>query len=948
MTSERRREAERLFRSARDLPADRRAPFLSEVCGTDAALRGEVEGLLAQSKSDSDSAAQPGLAVADTHAALTDEKSALLVTGKQLGVYKITGRLGAGGMGEVFRARDTRLGREVAIKILPRGFTTHHERLARFEREARVLAALNHPNIAAIYGLEEAHGTPALVLELVDGEMLTDRIARGPISAPDAMAVARQIGDALAAAHGKGIVHRDLKPRNIALTRDGTVKVLDFGLAKAGLEDDAAPGGSAALTMSVGGTLPGMVLGTAAYMSPEQARGQVIDRRTDIWAFGCVLYEMLTARAAFAGETIPDIVAAVLEREPDWDALPPLTPRPVRRLLEHCLTKNRDERLGDISQARSALESSSSRSRVPARALAFAAIAATLVGAAAVWMTFTAPAPSPVPVQITRFATAVRDPALSPDGRMLAYVVQEPQSIDSQIWVQSATGGQPQQLTRAPGRKAWPAFSPDGSQIAFTLTGEEWKWDTWVVPIVGGEAPRLLLPNAHELQWIDNDRVLFSEFKRGIQVGVVVARAGRSEARDLYVPPTTTMAHVSDLSPDGRMVAIGQMGPLECFVMPFDGSGTRRPVGTTETPCAMFVRWSPDGRWLYFASGRAPDFQLFRQPAAGGRAEQLTFDRGLAGIGVVTWFALTGDGRSVIYPSGEARESVWLQRAGENEQQLTFEGDAREPAFSADGRRVVYLSGPRFSPGQMWMRSLDGSSSVQVAPDFRAVAFAPSPDGTFIAFAAPDAHKKNHLWLASMDNSRAPREIDVADRQRIDDDGLGNGLLVAPDNKTVFYIALDAGASQIWRVDTDRANRRPVTEREPSLRLSSISPDGRWISVTRGARTPREEWIYPADGGQGRRLFSGWRFRWMPGNRNFLLLNSGMVSTAWLVPNPTGADFPTAIPENPSAEILTRLGARKVLTADFFAEPFPGPDSSSVVYSKIENRSNLFQLALPH
>ena len=861
------------------------------------------------------------------------------MTGRRLGVYQVEAQLGAGGMGEVYRARDTKLGRDVALKILPRAFTSDPERLARFQREARVLAALNHPNIGAIYGLEDNEGSPALVLEFIDGETLADRIARGPISPKDALSIARQLTEALAAAHDKGIVHRDLKPRNIALTRDGTVKVLDFGLAKASIDSDAAPGHSDAPTMSIGGTLQGVVLGTAAYMSPEQARGHAIDHRTDIWAFGCVLYEMLTSRAAFPGETIPDTIAAVLERDPNWAALPPVTPRPVRRLLERCLTKNRAERLGDINGARPLLESRSSRAGVPRLAVTFAVVAAIIVGVATMWVNFGgAPASRPIPVQITHFATPVRDPALSPDGRMLAYVVQEPRGVDSQIYVQSASGGRPQPLTRTPGRKAWPAFSRDGSQIAFTLTGEEWKWDTWVVPLVGGEAPRLLMPNAHQLQWLDDGRVLFSEFKKGIQVAVVAARAGRSEARDIYVPPPAGMAHVSDLSPDGRLVAIGQMSPLSCFVMPFHGRGEQQSIGTPEIPCSMFVRWSRDGRWLYFASGQAPDFQLFRQPAGGGRPEQLTFDRGLAGIGVVTWFALTGDGRSVVYPSGEAHETVWLQRSGENDRQLTFEGDARNPGIS--GRHLVYLSGPRFSPAQIWTRSLDGSSAVQVAGDFRAVSLAPSRDGTFIAFAGPDGHKKVHLWLASIDSSWAPREIDVGDHEVGD-------VFVAPDNETLFYVAREGATTQIWRVDANGKNRRPITEREPSLRLSSVSPDGRWISVTRGARTPREEWIYQADGGGSRMLFPNWRFRWMPGNRSFLLINSGMVSTAWLVPNPTGADLPTQMPANPTAENLTRLGGRKVLTADFFVEPLPGPDSSSIVYSKVENRSNLFQLALP-
>jgi len=237
---------------------------------------------------------------------------ASVLTGRRLGAYQVQARLGEGGMGEVYRARDTKLGRDVAIKILPREFTSDPERLARFEREARMLAALNHPNIGSIYGLEDVDGIRALVLELVEGETLAERIARGPIPLKDALPIARQITEALATAHDKGIVHRDLKPGNVALTRDGNPKVLDFGLAKSSASDDPTGDGSQAPTITIGATRGGVVLGTAAYMSPEQARGHAVDTRTDVWAFGCVLFEMLTGTRAFARENLSDTMAAIL------------------------------------------------------------------------------------------------------------------------------------------------------------------------------------------------------------------------------------------------------------------------------------------------------------------------------------------------------------------------------------------------------------------------------------------------------------------------------------------------------------------------------------------------------------------------------------------------------------------------------------------------------------
>ena len=277
-------------------------------------------------------------------------ESSVDLAGRRLGVYQIEARIGAGGMGEVYRARDTKLGRDVAIKVLPRAFTRSADRRARFEREARLLASLNHPHIAQVYGFEESDGIAALVMELVPGETLDTIIQARGIRPAHALAIARQICDALEAAHEKGIVHRDLKPANIKVTPDGVVKVLDFGLAKAIAGEFVNAAQLPARTSD--GTNQGVILGTATYMSPEQARGQPVDKRTDIWAFGCVLYEMLTGRRAFAGDSLTDTLAHVIEHEPDWRAVPETTPEVVRRLLERCLRKDVRRRLHDIADAR--------------------------------------------------------------------------------------------------------------------------------------------------------------------------------------------------------------------------------------------------------------------------------------------------------------------------------------------------------------------------------------------------------------------------------------------------------------------------------------------------------------------------------------------------------------------------------------------------------------------
>ena len=342
------RQVDEILHAALSRAESERLAFLAQTCAGDEALRREVESLLAK-QVPSGFLDGPALAAASQ---MVSETGASLLTGRRLGAYQVHARIAVGGMGEVYRARDTKLGRDVAIKILPRFFASNPDRLARFEREARVLASLNHPHIGAIYGLEDADGVPALVLELVNGETLADRIARGPIPLNDTLTIARQMADALEAAHERGIVHRDLKPANIKITPDGVVKVLDFGLAKAASGDAALADLTQSPTLTGGGTKEGVILGTAAYMSPEQASGRPADKRADVWAFGVVLYEMLAGRRAFEGETTTVVLAKVIEREPDWTALPASTPSRLRELLRRCARKDPKTRLQAIGDAR--------------------------------------------------------------------------------------------------------------------------------------------------------------------------------------------------------------------------------------------------------------------------------------------------------------------------------------------------------------------------------------------------------------------------------------------------------------------------------------------------------------------------------------------------------------------------------------------------------------------
>ena len=404
MTPERVKQISSVYYAARACGEGERSALLAERCGTDDELRRAVEGLLAQPESAAAFFSNPPFRAAMPTMGGVD---AVILTGRRLGVFQVYERLGVGGMGEVYRARDTRLGRDVAIKILPSALSADPDRMARFEREARALAALNHPNIAIIHGIEESGGIRALVMELVPGATLAERIGRAAVPAAEAIGIAQQIADALEAAHDKGIVHRDLKPANIQIRPDGSVKVLDFGLAKA-MGDAEGVDLTQVPTMTVDHTRDGLIVGTPAYMSPEQARGLPVDKRTDIWAFGCVLYEMLTGRAAFQRDTVADTLAAVVQSDADWSRLPANIHSGVRRLLGRCLERDPKRRLRDIGDARLDLDAEADDVRpgfaavgTPAvrtrRSIVIAAagILAAALGIASLWMLpqFRSPAP---------------------------------------------------------------------------------------------------------------------------------------------------------------------------------------------------------------------------------------------------------------------------------------------------------------------------------------------------------------------------------------------------------------------------------------------------------------------------------------------------------------------------------------------------------------------------
>src|SRR5215472_4429836 len=426
-------------------------------------------------------------------------------SGTHLGPYEILAAIGAGGMGEVYRARDTKLGRDVAIKVLPEAFARDFARMSRFGREAKLLASLNHPNIASIYGLEDSGATHALVMELVEGPTLADRIKQSPIPVDETVRIARQIADALEYAHERGIIHRDLKPANVKVTNDDAVKVLDFGLAKALEDDPSSIDISTSPTISRMATMQGVLLGTAAYMSPEQAKAKPVDRRTDIWAFGCVLYEMLTGKMAFSGETVTDTLAAVVMKDPDWSQLPPKTPMRVRVLLQRCLQRDVRQRLQAMGDARISLEEvlSGAPEGTPSPAVGSPAkqwwwlasgIAVVIVAAAASLATWSLkPAPvSPVTRTVIdlppgQHLAGLDRPALalSSDGRQLAYVAATQGSSAEQIYLRAMDSAETRAIPGTEGARG-PFFSPDGQWLGFFAEGRLTK-----ISVNGGAAVTL-------------------------------------------------------------------------------------------------------------------------------------------------------------------------------------------------------------------------------------------------------------------------------------------------------------------------------------------------------------------------------------------------------------------------------------------------------------------------
>jgi Tol biopolymer transport system component len=866
-------------------------------------------------------------------------------------------------MGEVYQAHDTKLGREVAIKVLPAAFVGDPERLARFQREARILASLNHPNISTIHGLEHSDDTHYLVMELVLGPTLDERLRVGVLTIEEALKIAVQIAQALETAHEKGVIHRDLKPANVKVTPEGSVKLLDFGLAKA-FSGGAPQDLSNAATLTAMGTEEGRILGTPAYMSPEQARGKEVDKRTDIWAFGCVLYELLTARRAFHGDTFTDILATILEREPNWQAVPPTTPAKIQVLVRRCLQKDSQRRLRDLGDARIEIEETLTASAMarPERNVTTIAglarrphnLALTMVGGALVvtaviaglWLFRSKSSPSPAVhqewVQLTDFADSAVAPALSPDGRMLAFI-RGPSTFLStgQIYIKLLPDGEAVQLTHDQLIKMGPEFSPDGSRVAYTVYPN--TWDTWVVPVLGGE-PRPMLPNASGLTWIDGQHLLFSELKQGLHMALMTASESRSESREVYVPPRERgMAHRSSLSPDRKWVLLVEMdngGWLPCRLVPFDGSTSGKPVGPPGARCT-YVAWSADGSWMYFSSDAGGRFHIWRQRFPEGPPEQLT-----SGATEEEGIAIAPDERSLITSVGLVESSVWVRDA-RGERQISSEGYTEYPRFSPDGKKLYYMlrrrgvSATEFaSPGELWAADLESDRKERLLPGFLASGYDISPDGRRVVYSAVDKTGHTRLWLASLDLRSSPRQFQSSfdeDEPHFDPNGY------------IYFRVAEGRLNFAFRMKEDGSGRVKVHP-DAVLELSddSLSPDGRWV-VAGQAVQGRENLTFarmaiPIGGGSPITICHSCEAGWAPGGQFFYVsLNTMGKSKTLVVPVSPGKSLPAM----PLAGVQTEGDLASFKDAQVLdGTMIPGPMAGLYASTRRSVHRNLYRIPL--
>jgi serine/threonine-protein kinase len=813
-----------------------------------------------------------------------------LQSGTRVGPYEITGPLGAGGMGEVYRARDSRLNRDVAIKTLPADVAGDANRMARLQREAQVLASLSHPHIAAIYGLEEAGGGRALVMELVEGPTLAERIAAsggGPMPLDEALAIARQIAEALEAAHEKGIVHRDLKPANIKLTVDNQVKVLDFGLAKA-YEPEAASGGNLthSPTLTLEATRAGVIMGTAGYMSPEQARGKPVDKRADIWAFGVVLLEMLTGKSIFEGETVSDTLAAVLRADIDWRQLPASTPPKVRRLLRRCLERDPKRRLRDMGDAWIEVDSPDEpaapvTAAAPAKGYRWLpwAAAAVLGGAGIAWgLLHHAPVPQRSPVHWTyNKKEYVLLPALSRDGSRMALTEVYGNRIGLSLRMMDQADGKP-----IPGAEDmfYPEFSPDGQWIAAFAGFNGANVKLKKIPVTGGTAITLAdISTPYGLTWGDDDTIVYATGKNLMRV----SSAGGA-AQTIAAPDTKkgeTALRTPHFLPGARALLFSVAGGSSSQVAVLDLKTGSRRILVANGQDASYV---PTGHLVYARGNTlfAAPFDAGRLSVTGPEAPVVegVSDNGAGGFLAEYAFADSGLLVYVQGSSGAGSKTVlgWVDRQGQTQAISDPEmwGTGR---LSPDGRRVANeihtAAGGDSAPGDIWVFELERHTKTRLTFGGENSYPVWTPDGRRITFGSTQAGKHG-LYSVMADGSAKPELL-------LATDSTAAPTCWSPDGKSLLYRQGAPGKlASIWVLPVlggSGGKPVPLHDGAGSEPDAQVSPDGRWVAYVSAETGQNEAYLQPFPGPGGKeRVSTGGAdaVRWSHDGRElFYALRSG-------------------------------------------------------------------------
>ena len=907
-------QIEHLYNEAVEMEERQRTAFLREACAADDELRRDVEKLLAAQTSAASFMEEPALSeIAPEFVA----SASLSWAGRQIGNYQFVSLVGAGGMGEVYRARDTKLKREVAIKILPGEFSRDPDRISRLEREAVVLASLNHPNIAAIYDLEEANNFRFLILELVDGETLGERLKRGPIPLDDALQIATQIADGLAAAHERGVIHRDLKPANIKLTPGNKVKVLDFGLAKVFAAEVMDVHLSNSPTKMPSST-PGLILGTAAYMSPEQANGAVVDSRTDIFAFGAVLYEMLTGQRAFPGETAGDILAAVIRAEPDWQKLPANTPYGIRRLLRRCLQKDRNRRLQSAGDARIEIDEAPNEPKMDADALPggqqpryrlrWTALAlVTLIIGAAIWIrrpVATAPLAPEVRLELNTPPTS--EPvslAVSPDGQKMVYVaVSQGQSPLWIRWLDSSVSARP--LSGTDGA-TYPFWSPDSRSVGFFAQGKLKRIDT-----LSGSIETLTDAAAGRGgSWGPDGTIIFSASPSS---PILRLSPSGGEAVELtQLEPYQGNHRFPLFFPDGKHFLYYVQGRRETSgVYVGDLYGPERRLWLDAADAFGGSVWFSSGKVLFIRNGTlfAQNFDPVRLALTGNPFLVAAPLPDGQPIRVMSASSSGPIAYRTAPAGGGLRQLVWFDRSGEEIGKVSRPGYGIQPELSTDGRFVA-------------MRiNLDGNTDITLLEigrsvltrftfdrelDIRGIW---SPDGSRIVFCSNRKGVYNLYWkfTTGPPGSEEPL-LDTASRPRFPHDWSLDGrfLLYGQEEK--------AGANDLWVLPLVGERKPfPVVQTNYDESWSQFSPDGKWIAYQSNESGQYEIYVQPFSGegmvgGKRQISVNGGSFvRWRRDGKELFYIAPDNRLMA--VPIRLAPDRPAIESDAPIPLFVTRLG----------------------------------------